>query len=111
MTEKELNLLQFSAIHMVEFCAGSPEIVWSEMVQLHPLSTSSDDVPNDILGNPLAPRRSMPAYGSEDSTRGHLRRFSPSIDYALDLAGHWNGSNVTALANQIHDCPVTLPDV
>src|SRR3974390_1901523 len=53
MAEKELNLLQFSAVHMAEFCAGSPEIAWSEMVQLHPLCTSSDDIPNDILANPL----------------------------------------------------------
>jgi hypothetical protein len=32
MTEKELDLLQFSAVHMAKFCAGSPEVVWSEPV-------------------------------------------------------------------------------
>ena len=32
MTKEELNLFQFLAIHMTELCAGSPEIVWSEMV-------------------------------------------------------------------------------
>ncbi len=49
MTEKEPNLFQFPAIDMAEFCAGSPKIVWSKMVQLHQLSAPSNDVPNDIL--------------------------------------------------------------
>jgi hypothetical protein len=43
MAEKELNLFQFPAIDIAEFCAGAPEIVWSEMVQRHPISTPSND--------------------------------------------------------------------
>ena len=99
MTKKELNLLQFSAIHMAEFCSRSPEIVWCEMLQLHPFSAPSDDVPDDILRDPLTPRRSMSANSAENSARRHLRRLSPSIDCVLDPDRHGNGSHVTSLAN------------
>jgi hypothetical protein len=111
MTEKELNLLQLPAIHMAEFCARSPEIVWREMVQLHPLSTPSDNVPDDIFGDTITPRRPVPAYGTEDSAGGHPRRFSPPIDCVLDPDRHRNGADMTTLANQIHDCPMTLSDL
>ena len=111
MTKEELNLFQFPAIHMTELCAGSPEIVWSEMVQLHPLSAPSDDVPDDILGYPLTPRRPMSAYCSEDSACGHLRRFPPSIDCLLDASRHRNGADMTTLANKIHYGPMSLPDL
>jgi hypothetical protein len=111
MTKEELNLFQFPAIHMTELCACSPEIVWSEMVQLHPLSAPSDDVPDDILGYPLTPRRPMSAHGSEDAARGHLRRFPPSIDCLLDPSRHRNGADMTTLANKIHDGPMSLPDL
>jgi hypothetical protein len=96
---------------MTELRAGSSEIVWGEMVQLHPLSAPSDDVPDDILGNSLSPRRPMSAYGSKDSARGHLRRFSPSIDRLFDPSRHRNGADMTALANKIHDGPMSLPDL
>jgi hypothetical protein len=76
MAEKELNLFQFPAIDMAEFCAGAPEIVWSEMVQRHPLSTPSNDIPNDILRDPFTPRRPMPAHCAEDSARPYLRQIS-----------------------------------
>ena len=71
MTKEELNLFQFPAIDMAEFCAGLPEIVWSEMVQLNPLSAPSNDIPNDILGDPLTPRRPMAPHRTEDSARDY----------------------------------------
>jgi hypothetical protein len=80
MAEKELNLFQFPAIDMAEFCAGSPKIVWSKMVQLHPLSAPSNDVSNNILGDPLTPRRSMAAHRTENPGRRYIRQISPSID-------------------------------
>ncbi len=66
MTKKELNLLQFSAIHMAKLGVRVAEIVWCEMLQLYPLSAPSDDVLDDILRDPLTPRRSMSANSAED---------------------------------------------
>ena len=99
MTKQELNLFQFAAIHVAELGAGSPKIVWSEMVQLNPLSDPSDDVPDDVLGDSLTPRRPMTANGAEDSPGGHFRRFFPLIDCILDPSGHGNGTDMTAFAD------------
>jgi hypothetical protein len=111
MAEKELNLFQFPAIDMAEFCAGSPKIVWSEMVQLHPLSAPPNDVPNDILGDPLTPRRSMAAHRAENPARRYLRQISPSIDCLLDPSRHRNSTDMTAFANQVYDGPMSLPNL
>jgi hypothetical protein len=111
VTEEELYLFQFPAIDVTEFCAGSPKIVWSKMVQLHPLSAPSNDVPNDVLGDPFTPRRSMAAHRTENSARPHLRQISPSIDCLLHPSRHRNRTDMTAFANQVHDGPVSLPDL
>jgi hypothetical protein len=111
MTEKELDLLQFSAIHMAEFCARSPKVMWSEVFQLHSLRAPSDNVPDDILGDSFTPWSPVSAHGSEDSAGRHFRRFSPSIDSLLDPSGHGNGSDMTTFTNQIYDGPMALPDL
>jgi hypothetical protein len=48
---------------------------------------------------------------SEYSARCYLRRFPLLIDCVLDPKGHPNGPNVTTHANQIHDGPMSLPDL
>jgi hypothetical protein len=111
MAEKELNLFQFPAIDMTEFCAGAPEIVWSERIQWHPLSTLSNDIPNDIVRDPFTPRRPMPIHRAEDSARPNLRQISPSIDCLLDPSRHRNRADMTAFANQVYDGSVSLPDL
>jgi hypothetical protein len=104
MTEKELDLLQFSAIHMAKFCAGSPEVVWSEVFQLHSLGAPSNDVPDDIFGDSFAPWRPVSAHGSKDSASGHFRRFSPSIDRLLDP------SRLAEAQIALADCYLDLED-
>ena len=81
------------------------------MVQRHPLSTPSNDVPNDILGDPFTPRRPVPANRAEDSARPYLRQISPSIDCLLDPSRHRNRTDMTAFANQVYDGPMSLPDL
>jgi len=111
MSEKELNLFQFPAIDMAEFCAGSPEIAWSEMIQLHPLSAPPNDVPNDILGDPLTPRRPMAAHRAENSARRYLRQISPSADCLLDPTRHRNRTDMPAFGDQVYNGPVSLPNL
>jgi hypothetical protein len=111
VAEKELNLFQFPAIDMAEFGAGAPEIVWGEMVQLHPLSAPSNDLPNDILGDPLTPRCPMAAHRAENSDRRYFRQISPSIDCLLNPSRHTNRTDMTAFANQVYDGPMSLPDL
>ena len=81
------------------------------VVKLHPLGDLSHHVPNDVLRDSLSPRRPMSADGAEDSARGHLRGLSPSIDCILDPSRHRNGTDMTALADQVHDGPMSLSDL
>jgi hypothetical protein len=111
MTKQELNLFQFTAIHMAKPSARPAKIVWRYMVQLHPLSNPLHHVPNDVLRDSLAPRRPMPANGAEDSTRTHLCQISPSIDCILDPSRHRNSADMTAFADQVHNGPMSLPNL
>jgi hypothetical protein len=78
MAEKELDLLQFSAIHMAKFCAGSPEFVWSEVFQLLSLGAHSNDVPDDIFGDSFT-------LGSHVGSRlGRFGRESRSLILSID---------------------------
>ena len=81
------------------------------MVQLHPLSAPSNDVPNDVLGDTFTPRRSMAAHRAENPARRYLRQISPSIDCLLDPSRHRNRADMTAFANQVYDGPMSLPDL
>jgi hypothetical protein len=66
MSEEELDLSQLSAIHMAQFCAGPAQIMGSKMIELQPLRAPSNDIPDDVLGNPFAPWRPVTADGTED---------------------------------------------
>jgi len=96
---------------MTEPGARPAKIVWREMVQLHPLSNPSYHVPNVVLGDSLAPGSSMSTNGAEDSTRGHLRGNPLPINGILDPNRHWNGTDMTAFADQIYNGPMSLSDL
>src|SRR5215469_15752766 len=81
------------------------------MVQFHPISAPSDtyqitfsDIPlPQGVPSRLTARKIRPAVTFADSLHRSTR--------VLDPDGHRNGSNVTSLANQIHDGPMPLPDL
>nr|WP_233580873.1 hypothetical protein [Acidipila sp. EB88] len=66
MTEQELDLFQFAAIHMAKLSARSAKIVRRKTVHLHSFGDSSHHVPDHVFGDPRAPGRPMLADGSED---------------------------------------------
>src|ERR1017187_9242668 len=105
MSEEELDLFQFSAIHGAEFRAGPAQIMRSKVIQFHPLCAPSNDVPDDVLGNPFGPWRPLTAYHPENPARRDHGGRHPAIDSGLDPKWHRHSPNVTALANQIHDGP------
>jgi hypothetical protein len=51
MTQKELYLLQLTAIYVAKLCAGSPEIMWCEVIEFQTLGTVPDHIPDDVLGD------------------------------------------------------------
>src|ERR1017187_10153711 len=103
MSEEELDLFQLSAVHMAEFRAGPAQIVRSKVIQLSPLRAPSNDIPDDVLGNPFAPWRPVTADGPENPARCDHGEKHPAIDGGLDPKWHRHSPNVTTLANQVYD--------
>ena len=68
VSQKELYLLQFAAIHMAELCAGAPKIMRYEVVELQSPGTASDHIPDDVLGDTGSPGGSVTADWPENST-------------------------------------------
>ena len=111
MSQEELDLFDFATRRMAQLRTGPAQIVWSEVTQLGPFGTSSDNVPDDVLGDAVPPRCSMSAHGPENPALADLGRDSPTIDRLFNPHGHGNSPHTVALANQVDDGPVSLPDV
>jgi len=99
------------AVYMAQFCARSAKIMRSQVIQLHPFGTSPDHIPYDILRDAFAPRRSVTADRPKDPTSGDFGRDHPTIPRLFNPVGHRYSANVAALADQIHNGPMSLPDL
>jgi hypothetical protein len=111
VTEKKLYLLQFTTVHMAELCAGSPKVVWCEVVELQTKCTTPDYVPDDVFGYAVTPDSSVTTDCPEDSSRRGGCSCQPSVYGILHPAGHRNGADVVALADQVNDRPMALSDL
>jgi hypothetical protein len=49
VAEQELNLLQFAAVGMAQFGAGSPQVVRRDPLQSRFLAAALHHIPNDVL--------------------------------------------------------------
>jgi len=96
---------------MAQLCTGPTQIMWSEVIELRPLGTPPNDVPDDVLRDAFSPWRSMSADGPEDPALANLGLDDPAIDRLLNPHGHGHGSHPAALANPVDNGPVSLPDL
>src|SRR5687767_11690257 len=55
MSQQELDLLQFTTRGVAQASASSPEVVGSQGLDSNTGRTPLDDVPDDILGDSVAP--------------------------------------------------------
>jgi hypothetical protein len=55
MPQKELDLLQFTSVYVTQLRTGLSKIVRSEVIELDPLRTASNDIPDDILRDSSTP--------------------------------------------------------
>ena len=104
-------MLQFASIHVVEFCAGPPNIMRCEVFKLEALGTVPDHIPDDILRNAASPGCPVTTDGPEDKYGRHRCSCQPSVHSTLHPKRHWNCANVVAFANKVYDRPVTLSDL
>ena len=109
MAQQELNLFQFATVTVAQLRTGSPQVVRSNVLQPRSLATGTDYVPHHVLRDALPPSLIRSGNRPEDSSLGYSGSCRPLIECRLDPFRNRNGTNMTALADQIHDCPVTLP--
>jgi hypothetical protein len=81
------------------------------MVNAGSLSTPFDRIPHNVCSHASIPSRSILRDASEHSSLAHARMAEPNIYEPLAPCRHRYGSQSSALANQIDDDPVTLPQL
>src|SRR5713226_7852861 len=77
MPQQELNLLQFAAAAVAQFCTSSPQVMRRNPLQSSSLAAGLDHVPHDILRDAFPPHLSCPGDGSEDPSLRHLGCYRP----------------------------------
>ena len=66
-------------------------------------------VPDNILRDSFAPHLAVPGDGPKDSSLGDAGCFGPFVQGDLHPPGNGDGADMAALADQVHNRPVTLP--
>ena len=111
MSQEELDLFDFASGGMAKLCTGSAQIVWSEVIQLRPIGAPPNHIPDDVLGDAFSPGRSMTTDGPKEPASVNLGCDHPMIDRLLDPDGHGHRPHMAALADQIDNGLVPLPDL
>jgi len=109
MAHQELHLLQFATARVAQLRTGSPQIVRCNMLQARSLAARLHDVPNNILRDAFSPYLSRPGDGPEDPSLRNPGCSYPLIERRFDPVWNGHGTDVAALADQVHHCPVPLP--
>ena len=108
VSEQELNLLKLATARVAQLSAGSPQIMRCNMLQARSLAARLAYVPHDILRDAFPPHLSHPGDGSKDSSLRDAGCSNPLIECGFDPIWNRNGADVSALADQVHHCPVPL---
>src|SRR5215813_3366036 len=108
MPKQELNLLQFTTPVVTKFRTGTPQVVRSNVLQACSLAAGSNHVPDNILGDTMAPDLSQPSHCSKDLSLVHPSGSRPLIESGFYPVGNGHGPDVATFANQIDHGPVPL---
>src|SRR5688500_3232219 len=76
---KDLDLLLFAAIDLIETSTRPPQIVRGQVRNLSLRRKFLDDAPDDLLGYAVAPNRAGLVHASEDPAVRHLCGRRPAI--------------------------------
>jgi hypothetical protein len=111
MTEKKLYLLQFTSIYVAKLGTSPPKIMRCKMIEFHSLGTVPDHIPDDVLGDARSPGCPVTTNGPEDSAGRDRHRCQPPVYGTLDPYRHGNCADVIALADEVYDRPMPLPNL
>jgi hypothetical protein len=84
VTEKELNLLQFSPGAVAQFSARPAQIMWRNVFQSGVRASVVDHMPDRVLADATAPYSARLADRSEDAALRDFCRRCPAINRILD---------------------------
>ena len=108
MPQQELNLLQLAAAAVAQLRTGSPQVMRCNVLQARSLAAGLDHVPHNILRDAFPPHFSRPGDGSKKPSLRHPGCYRPLIECCFHPFWNGDGADVSALADQIHHCPVPL---
>ena len=108
VAEEELDLLQFAAGCATEPSATPPKIVRPKLAHTDFRRKLFDDVPNELLRHHFAPNRPSATHAAEEAATGDSSGLHPVIEETAHQVRDRDGSNVTTLPSQVHDCPMAL---
>ena len=99
-----MNLFQLAASGAAQAGATSTEIVRRELGDADLGSKLLDDVPDELFCHPFTPNVSSAAHAAEKAASGNSSGLHPVVQETLHPIWDGDGSNVTSLPAQIHDC-------
>src|SRR5262249_28303871 len=108
VSQKELNLLQFAARCVAQSREGSPEVVGGQRRDSGTGRTGLHDIPDYVLGDTVAPHRSVLPDRAEQCTIDDRSTFGPAVDRGLYPSRYGYCSHMTGFADQVDDRPVIL---
>jgi steroid delta-isomerase-like uncharacterized protein len=87
------------------------KIMRCKVVEFHSLGTVSDYIPDNVLGDSGSPRCPVTTYRPEDSSGCDRYGCQPPVHGTLNPDRHRDCANVIALADEVYDSPMSLPNL
>ena len=108
MTEKELDLIQFSTRCMAQFRARTPQIMWCYLGKAEFPTVLFHNMPDYSFSYTVTPVFTRPTDTPEQSSGRDSGGSHPKVDGLFDPFGNRDGSNMAAFAGQINYGPMFL---
>jgi hypothetical protein len=108
VAEQKLDLLQLAASGTTEPSATPAQIMRREFAYAYFRRELLDDVPNELLGHPLAPNLASTAYAAEQITASNPSGLHPVAQEIPHPIGDRDGPNVTSLPAHVYDRPMSF---
>jgi hypothetical protein len=106
LAEEKLDLLQLAASGTAESSATSAPIMRRELAYAYIRRELLDEVPDELLGDPLAPNLASAAYAAEQVSTGNSGGLHPVAQEIPHPIGDGDGPSVTSLPAHIYDRPM-----
>jgi hypothetical protein len=109
VAEEQLDLLQLASRCSTQLRAGPTGVMRRDTGESDRLRILLEHLPNDFLSQVFAPSAIGPVYWSEQVAVCQSGRRSPCVNRDLRPCWHWDCSDASVLADEIHDAPATVP--